>query len=375
MRLIIENFAKIGSADIEVNGLTVVSGSNGSGKSTIGKLFFCLLNAVYKTKTDFKREKVRRIRSILEHTDEFTIEGFFESSKRSDMHKLAEKILSGVEITGWENELVKKYAAKIEKITGITEKDFFKAYLEKMFKYEFGYQLLNVDKMEASNLELITGGNSFVKLNIASNTEMSVTYKGYENGVPSEVFYIDTPFIMDETTFGIYHRRELKHRLTTDSDNLAQKLFNRFLSDTETDGSGDMVNIGNEASGFKTILMLKGLLARGYLTEGNLLILDEPEIHLHPDLQIILAEILITLIKTKNLNILLNTHSPYFLESVEVFARKHKIQDACNYYVTLNNGKKSYVSDTTNDLEAIYKLLAMPFEKLEKIRTDLDDSE
>jgi predicted ATP-dependent endonuclease of OLD family len=40
MKLHIENFRKIASADLELNGLTVVIGDNNTGKSTIGKLWY-----------------------------------------------------------------------------------------------------------------------------------------------------------------------------------------------------------------------------------------------------------------------------------------------------------------------------------------------
>lgn len=378
MKLLVRNFAKIGAADVEVCGLTVITGSNGSGKSTIGKLFFCLINAVYKTKTDFEREKKRRIRSVLEHTDDFSIESFFKSSKKADMHKLAEKIVTSAETTDEEKELIAKYKAKIEKILNISEQDFFKVCLEKMFKYEFGSQLLNVDSMTASTLELVISETTYVKLKIYSNAQMEVSYGGFEDDSLTNAFYIDTPYIMDEANFGAYHRRELKRRIVTETDNLAQKVFDRLfmdVSESEENDSGEVVNITNEAAGYKTVLMLKRLLSRGYLSGGNILILDEPEMHLHPDLQIILAEILIMLIKENRINVLLNTHSPYFLEAVELFSLKHKIQDSCKYYLTLDKGTKSFLNDTSHDLEAIYHLLAMPFEKLEKIRNDLDDSE
>ena len=48
--------------------------------------------------------------------------------------------------------------------------------------------------------------------------------------------------------------------------------------------------------------------------------LDEPEIHLHPAWQVIFAELIVLIQKEFNMHILLNTHSPYFLNAIEIYA-------------------------------------------------------
>ena len=40
MKLIIQNYRAIANAEISLNGLTIVSGINGCGKSTISKMLF-----------------------------------------------------------------------------------------------------------------------------------------------------------------------------------------------------------------------------------------------------------------------------------------------------------------------------------------------
>ena len=44
MRFQIENIAKIKSAKVKLNGLTVIAGENGSGKSTVGKMLFSVIH-------------------------------------------------------------------------------------------------------------------------------------------------------------------------------------------------------------------------------------------------------------------------------------------------------------------------------------------
>lgn len=73
-------------------------------------------------------------------------------------------------------------------------------------------------------------------------------------------------------------------------------------------------------------------------------ILDESEIHLHPEWQLLFAELIVMLQKEFNLHILLNTHSPYFLQVIEVFAEKYGVDDKCEYYLAYNKQEKSFLS-------------------------------
>ena len=47
MKLSIRNVAQVQSADICIDGLTVIAGRNNTGKSTIGKTLFAMFNSVY----------------------------------------------------------------------------------------------------------------------------------------------------------------------------------------------------------------------------------------------------------------------------------------------------------------------------------------
>ena len=370
MNLSISNFAKISSADVSVSGLSVIAGPNGSGKSTVGKLFFCILTALHKTKTDFTREKIKRIRNVFEHTENFTLDDFFKSPQKTETLEIAQRLLDAGNAAAFAGKYPEHITEKIEKIIGISENDFLNACIEKMFKYEFGYQLLNINNMQPASLRLKTGSDAFVSVDIKTNTDFIIQYKIESAKKPIEAFYIDTPYIMDDVRFGAYHRRELQNRLTRDADGFSQKIFARLFTDA---GGGETVNITNISAGFKTILMLKRLYARNYLKDGNLLILDEPEIHLHPNLQVTLAEILVKLTKTGASNVLINTHSPYFIEAIETFAEKHKIENKCRFYLTSDEHISSRIIETTSAIDKIYKLLAEPFERLERIRNEQDD--
>ena len=65
MRIRIENVAKINDADINIDGITVIAGSNNTGKSTVGKALFALFEAFYNLDEYVQEWKPRDARLIL----------------------------------------------------------------------------------------------------------------------------------------------------------------------------------------------------------------------------------------------------------------------------------------------------------------------
>ena len=74
----------------------------------------------------------------------------------------------------------------------------------------------------------------------------------------------------------------------------------------------------NLSTGLKSFVILKLLLEKGGLKEKDVVILDEPEIHLHPQWQIAYAELIVLIQKAFDLSIIVTTHSPYFVDPVNM---------------------------------------------------------
>ncbi len=62
MRLILENINKIKKADIELNGLTVIAGTNDSGKSTVGRVLFSVIKALINGLNNNDKDKIKNIK-------------------------------------------------------------------------------------------------------------------------------------------------------------------------------------------------------------------------------------------------------------------------------------------------------------------------
>ena len=72
--------------------------------------------------------------------------------------------------------------------------------------------------------------------------------------------------------------------------------------------------------------------------------------------------------KEFNQRILITTHSPYFLEAIEVFSERHNVNDHCKYYMAETEGDAASIIDATGNIEKIYSKLARPFQELENLR-------
>ena len=125
------------------------------------------------------------------------------------------------------------------------------------------------------------------------------------------------------------------------------------------------VDIRNTSSGVKTLLIVARLIENGWIDENTILVLDEPEIHLHPEWQLFFAKIIVEINKTMKSKIVLNTHSPYLLNAIEVYSEKNDIYKNLKFYFSENEGNFAIIRDYTENVEKIYKKLVNPFLKLD----------
>lgn len=123
-------------------------------------------------------------------------------------------------------------------------------------------------------------------------------------------------------------------------------------------------DIDNVASGVKAFGILDLLLEKNILVKDSLLIIDEPEVHLHPQWQIEYGRMICEISKM-GVKVVISTHSPYIIESINYYNKKNKRKNSLKFYLT-NKIEDNYtiVEDCTYDLNRIYKLLSEPIEKL-----------
>ena len=185
-------------------------------------------------------------------------------------------------------------------------------------------------------------------------------YVYHRNSYPIEhVFYLDSFSIFDEGRNGLFyteHVENLKNKLNSRyqykagiNEELDIKIDNLLNSITDLIGGKIVQNkselefISNDsisspmkstASGIKQIGLIQKLLANRSLIPGSFLIIDEPEVNLHPEWQVKFAEILVLIALELDISLYINTHSPMFIEAISLYSDFYDLLDETNFYLT-----------------------------------------
>lgn len=101
------------------------------------------------------------------------------------------------------------------------------------------------------------------------------------------------------------------------------------------------------------------------------MILDEPEIHVHPSWQLLYAKLVVLLQREFDLSLIITTHSPYFLDAIDVYSSKYHTSDRTHFYLAENEGDIASLRDVTDNIDVIYKKLSDPMQTLENLRYDI----
>lgn len=70
MQIKLENIGIVKNSSIALNGLTVITGKNNSGKSTVGKTLYALLDSVSNISEKFEKDKCNYIKKTLDEIGE-----------------------------------------------------------------------------------------------------------------------------------------------------------------------------------------------------------------------------------------------------------------------------------------------------------------
>lgn len=104
--------------------------------------------------------------------------------------------------------------------------------------------------------------------------------------------------------------------------------------------------------GFGVSQILPVLVLCAYAQEGSILLLEQPEMHLHPSAQSELADIIIDAVKKRNLQIIVESHSEHFLRRLQLRIAKEEFsaKDAALYFCHMENGEsKAELLQLTDD--------------------------
>ena len=193
----------------------------------------------------------------------------------------------------------------------------------------------------------------------------------------NKVAYIDTPMIIGVDNIkanNVPHWKELDILLKNKGENLNRKSkISAILKDEIIDGETNYdsknenfiyrrndefsIDLLSCATGLKSFSLLQILFNNGFLDNKTLLILDEPEVHLHPEWIVQYARLVVMLHKEFRVNFFIGSHSPDMVSAIKYIAKKEleKDNNSVNFYIALEREKYSYVyKPLETDIESIF---------------------
>lgn len=432
MRLRLRNILKIEAADIEIGGLTVLTGENDSGKSTVGKILFSVLKAANNVRQVDRIKTVSLIRSELlalkkmfhkaeNLPDLADIQGLSISlaDKLISVEELHAALRSEAERLGFSSRLdamlrnriscILEYVTKLENPKVAVKEEF-----EAIAKSEF-VESLNSYGFSDSSIEFTddtTGSDgSGIEIHV---TDGRVTYVNlWGTSSVEDVTYIESPLylpilntlllsspIPTVSLRGLssslikgsisYHLADMAEKILSTADDLSgmiehgiegedyslqlseiSKLIGgEFVINSKTrqlsfNKGGHVVPTISVASGIKSFGVLQRLIQADCVSTYKMLIWDEPEIHLHPEWQIVFSRIIVEL-AAKGIPIVVSSHSPYFVQALRYFAAARGIEKEVKYYMARSSEETGLcrVKDVTDDLNRVFTRLAAPLREI-----------
>lgn len=416
MKLTIKNFARIKEAEINIDGITIIAGENNTGKTTIGKVLFSCFNSLNNIEEAILLDKKKAINReffelfkillneyVIHNEDELTLGKIqnitnilyynYINTKKNIYDILIDKLKEYVDI---KDETIinhiKKTAKRIEEYINISYNKLAYKKIEEYFNEMFNNQINS--RIEKDTIAEINILDLYFKFKNDKCMETNLNYHYNKN-----IYFIDNPFIFDRNDYSYSLSIAESHLInnilysekpnTLDKILAEEKLKNIYdkLSNAvngkivekdkefylEEDFFYEPISVHNLSAGLKSFAIIKMLLERNALKEDDILILDEPEIHLHPKWQLLYAEIIVLLQKEFNIYILITTHSPYFLEAIEMYSKLHGMQEKTNYYLADIENKYSVFKLVNDSIEDIYNIMAQPIEKLEDLQNSFNE--
>lgn len=434
MELDIKNFAKIKEADIVIDGITVIAGENNTGKSTVGKILFSLFNSLNDIEAKITKDRMQTLerRNIISCLSQIDIEksnldvwtniNYFAGNinkkleeKLLNKDKISYEILRGIlvkEIKTLEDvlkfsredgmKLERIVCANVMEVLQLSEDTIIREIITDYFNRVFAEQINMLSEKEYERSALVLKIKD-KKQELSFENNLCIDYE-QQMKLQHKAIYIDNPLILDHLRSedaDLNPMEELLLSLLNEDkpdvfDGIVEKmLVKEKLQDiykmlrTVVDGEiilnqndtfclksanfKEPIILKNLSTGLKSFVILKMLLEKGALKEKDVVILDEPEIHLHPQWQIVYAELIVLLQKVFDLSIVVTTHSPYFVDALNLFSCKYETDKRVNYYLSSNMDNMVRMDCVSDHIESIYQKMVSPIEALDTLRYELNN--
>lgn len=389
------DYHAIQEANIEINGITVLTGINGCGKSTISRWIYYLVLAINNFEYYELKEYYWSIMNIyngcmrslpLSPQDNRKVGSLIQKMRQPEYitsENISEIRVLYEEMADIFSVCLSEYVGKVGETRYKRVLNYIKELLldggelEATTNSSFYYQLfINAEQIIFNSYQDHVANRSLGRC-----MEFIANYLGEEDGFPdrmqlsednvkliqrdkdyvdtllnlTDAIYVDTPMaimgglVSRENT----HWSRLKQLMYSEemkSSDEAKKLAIRIKrvmggdvlrTKDETRGGTELryrrddgldIDVIKVATGMKSMTYLLQLLKSGKLNKNSLLIIDEPEAHEHPQWIFELARFLVLLYKQVGVKLLLASHNPDMISALQAIARKENVIDSLIFY-------------------------------------------
>lgn len=368
--IMMSNVGALPDLEIPLDGLTVITGRNDTGKSTILKTIYCMIRPATGF-AELRRESAEEIlRCVVSD-----VLGF-NSARGKDLDELME-LADGIpaDKIPWSHR--DNLRLVLEPPSGRLDSGLYGETVGYHIGNEFGKldQFPNQTRARETKVEIELGDEhcTFVL------KRGLIDWTGDIRPFPKVLLY-DTPLVMNppipkapedhvSTMCQLIHgpkefnmfQESMIRMGKTRFDRLAYEIIGGFLINdccVYLRRDGVKIDIRNMSAGIKLFASLKALSDKGHIETGTVLLLDEPESHMHPEHINILTDVITIMVTDMRVRVVITTCSPQLLMAIEGRIAKEGIHG--RFFHLSKTEDSVEFSETTDRLEVVYKEMAGP---------------
>jgi len=321
MELQLKNIGMIKEANVTIDGLTVIAGENDTGKSTVGKALFMVLKSSLAKISATSKEKPTSV--MLDY-----LEMLFKNQINNDASIIFKN-----------NEGDFKASLRQHGVSISTDSNYYHLscdpiFIESPLVWNFTDFFRDIAQIES-------------QMRIELNYPHLMKDLNFKLHIKSAFNGLDIKEKMISLMGGEFKKDELGHYYF--------------------DKQGKRIELVNTATGIKTFGLFQVLSQNNYLNENTVLILDEPEVHLHPKWQLEMAKVIVELVKN-GVKILVNSHSPYMIEALQRYSELAEVNS--DFYLAKDGYIKKENDSNSETLAKIFEKLSEPFDVFEEMESE-----
>ena len=388
-RITIPNYRAIENATILNEGLTIIAGENGCGKSTFSRMVYYMVNIMCNfsgyvfrnTLRDVKNTVSRLSDALTQTTNRPEIRVLVrnkqkELSSSKDFDQLEVNMMSMLD--DYKPVLLKFFDSENDLKRRQRILDFLEVKSKSNSPDELAFACL--DSIERSCHSIISKAQQdidakkrkvlidYIQTNGTDLLDFPKDIKFKEDGVDlitsknfniplslRRAIYIDTPMAVNDnfnfsTTYwdslsvllnqdeveGTIYAKKLLYRLHSILHGDIKVEKDKFTADSKLRylrEDGLEIDLVNAATGIKSFAYLQKLLANGLLKGDTMLLIDEPEAHLHPQWIVEFARILVLLNKELGVKVMITSHNPDMVAAIQKIAKKENLLECTHFYL------------------------------------------